>query len=157
MNGQPQRCSYGCSYGAFFLALFFGIPPNDEVRPSYSMMVRHVVRRLRELVTTGPGAQGASERRGAQSESMASGPSEEAAQDFVEVHKWYFDGADEHVGGMQSAVVGDVIHDEHVDYANFISIVGEKPRQMRVVVPANEADVTLGNERGQRYFWTASL
>ena len=119
------------------------------------MMVRHVVRRLRELVTTGPG--GLRETGRPQSESMASGPSEEAAQDFVEVHKWYFDGADEHVGGMQSAVVGDVIHDEHVDYANFISIVGEKPRQMRVVVPANEADVTLGNERGQRYFWTASL
>ena len=85
---------------------------------------------------------------------MASGPSEEAAQDFVEVHKWYFDGAGEHVAGMQSAVVGDVIHDEHVGYANFISIVGQNPRQMRVVVPASEADVQLGNERGTRYFWT---
>ena len=28
----------------FFFGSFFGIPPNDEVRPSYSMMVRHVVR-----------------------------------------------------------------------------------------------------------------
>ena len=60
-----------------------------------------------------------------------SGPSEEAA---LEVHKWFFDGSGEHAAGLQSAVVGDVIHDEHVGYANFISIVGQNPRQMRVVL-----------------------
>ena len=60
---------------------------------------------------------------------MASGPSEEAETEFLEVHKWLFEGSAEHVAGLQSAVVGDVIHDEHVGYANFIFIVGENPRQ----------------------------
>ena len=74
-----------------------------------------------------------------------SGPSEEAA---LEVHKWFFDGSGEHAAGLQSAVVGDVIHDEHVGYANFISIVGQNPRQMRVVLRETGSDVVQDTDDG---------
>ena len=39
-------------------------------------------------------------------------------------------------GMQQRAVRDDIIYDKHTGLANFISIFGESPRQINVVVPA---------------------
>jgi hypothetical protein len=69
-----------------------------------------------------------------------------------EVGEWEFTGDDDHPAGRQRAVEGDVVHDKHIGLCNYIKIIGEQPCQMRVVVPSDETNVTLGNTAGQRHF-----
>ena len=64
---------------------------------------------------------------------MASQPAERASGD---VYSWEYAGSEEHAAGMQRAVRDDIIYDKHTGLANFISIFGESPRQINVVVPA---------------------
>jgi hypothetical protein len=71
---------------------------------------------------------------------------------MTDVGEWHFDGDNDHPAGTQRAFEGDVIFDEHVGMCNYVKIVGERPRQMRVVVPSDEAKATLGNTTGERYF-----
>ena len=52
------------------------------------------------------------------------------------VYSWEYPGSEEHAAGMQRAVRDDIIYDKHTGLANFISIFGESPRQINVVVPA---------------------
>ena len=66
---------------------------------------------------------------------MASQPAECASGD---VYSWEYAGSEEHAAGMQRAVRDDIIYDKHTGLANFISIFGESPRQMHMVVPASE-------------------
>ena len=53
-----------------------------------------------------------------------------------DVYSWEYAGSQEHAAGVQRAVRGDIIHDKHTGLANFISIFGESPRQINVVVLA---------------------
>jgi hypothetical protein len=66
--------------------------------------------------------------------------SEPAGRASAEVHSWEYTGSEEHEAGTQRAVRGDVIHDEHAGFCNFISLCGESPKQIHVVVTDNEAD-----------------
>ena len=68
------------------------------------------------------------------------------------VGEWVFDGDDGHNAGPQRAVEGDIIFEKHIGLCNYVSIVGENPKQMRVVVASDEAHSTLGNTTGERYF-----
>ena len=52
------------------------------------------------------------------------------------VYSWEYAGSEEHAAGMQRAVRDDIIYDKHTGLANFISIFGESPRQINVVVLA---------------------